>query len=221
MKPRRKVTFAPEGTSVLLASAALVMLAVAVSLLLGEKGRLLWIPAVVLVWFLLAAWFFRDPQRIPPVGERLIISPADGKIISIGEAIESPLTPPGLRVSIFMSPVNVHVNRSPVAGVIHSVEHFDGKFQSAFKPAASRENERTLIRMETAHGEVAFKQVAGFLARRIVFHPQAGDRLAAGERVGMIRFGSRVDLYLPDNVRIRVKLGNKAIAGETIIGEFV
>ena len=217
---RRRVGFAPEGAPILIVSGALVVIAVAVSLAVGDQGRLLWLPTLTVVWFFLAAQFFRDPERIPPGGGKLIISPADGKIISIGEAIESPLTPPGLRVSIFMSPINVHVNRSPVDGVITSVERFDGKFMSAFSPAASRENERTLIQMETPYGAVAFKQVAGFLARRIVFHPKPGDKLAAGDRVGMIRFGSRVDLYFPESVNVKVRLGQMVTAGETIIGEF-
>jgi phosphatidylserine decarboxylase len=214
------MAFAPEGTAILIASGALVVVLVLLSLLVGREGRLLWLPALGLIWFFLVAQFFRDPQRFPPGGGKLILAPADGKIISIGEAIESPLTPTGVRVSIFMSPFNVHVNRSPVDGKITFVEHKSGKFQSAFKPAASRENEQTLIKLETPYGPVAFKQVAGFLARRIVFHPHASDILTAGQRVGMIRFGSRADLFFPSSVRIKVKLGDMVTAGETIIGEF-
>ncbi len=219
--PPRKVSFAPEGTGILIASGALVVALVLVSLTIGKTGKLIWLPALGIVWFFLVAQFFRDPERFPPGGGKLILSPADGKIISIGEAIESPLTPVGVRVSIFMSPFNVHVNRSPVDGTITFKEHKSGKFESAFKPVASRENEHTLIKMETPYGMVAFKQIAGFLARRIVFHPHIGDALRAGQRVGMIRFGSRVDLFVPASVRIKVKLGQMVTAGETIIGEFV
>jgi len=215
------VSFAPEGAAILIASGVLVVVLAVVSLYFGKEGRMLWLPALGLVWFVLAAQFFRDPQRFPPTGSKLIISPADGKIVSIGEAIESPLTPTGVRVSIFMSPFNVHVNRAPVNGKVTFFEHKDGKFLSAFKPAASRENEQTLIKMATPYGEIAFKQISGFLARRIVFHPLVGDSLKAGQRVGMIRFGSRVDIFFPASVRINVKLGDHVTAGETIIGEFV
>jgi len=218
---RRRTGFAPEGGGILVGSGALVLLLAAASLWYGHEGRLLWLPALGCIWFVLVAQFFRDPERISPTGDRFVLSPADGKIISIGEAIESPLTPPGVRVSIFMSPLNVHVNRSPMNGRITRFEHNRGKFQSAFKPAAARENEHTLIVMETNYGTIAFKQVAGFLARRIVFHPRTGDTLRAGERVGMIRFGSRADIFLPDTVRIGVKLGDHVTAGETIIGEFI
>lgn len=202
-------------------SGIIVIIAVIVSLAVGEEGRLLWIPALAVIWFFLAAQFFRDPERFPPRTDKIILSPADGKVISIGEALESPLKPVGIRVSIFMSPFNVHVNRSPVDGVISSFEHKDGRFLGAFKPAASRENEQTIICMNTAFGAVAFKQIAGFLARRIVFHPKPGDKLLAGDRVGMIRFGSRVDLFFPESVAVKVKIGQMVTAGETIIGEFV
>lgn len=202
-------------------SGVIVVIAVIISLAFGEEGRLLWLPALAVVWFFLVAQFFRDPERFPPMGEKLIISPADGKVISIGEAVESPLDPIGVRISIFMSPINVHVNRSPVNGVITSFEHRAGKFLGAFKPEASRENEQTIIQMSTAHGAIAFKQISGFLARRIVFHPKPGDKLVAGDRVGMIRFGSRVDIFFPKSVKIKVQLGQMVTAGETIIGEFV
>lgn len=202
-------------------SGILVVIAVIISLAIGNEGRLLWLPALTFVWFFLVAQFFRDPERFPPDGDKIIISPADGKVISIGEAIESPLHPVGIRVSIFMSPFNVHVNRSPVDGVITSFEHKNGKFLGAFKPAASRENEQTIIQMSTAHGAVAFKQISGFLARRIVFHPKPGDVLKCGDRVGMIRFGSRVDVFFPESVKVKVHLGQMVTAGETVIGEFV
>jgi phosphatidylserine decarboxylase len=216
----RSVGFAPEGATILIVSGLIVIIAVVISLVVGKEGRLLWIPALAVIWFFLAAQFFRDPPRVAPGGGRLILAPADGKIISIGDAMESPLEPRGVRVSIFMSPFNVHVNRSPVDGAITSFEHKEGRFLGAFKPAASRENEQTIIKMTTPYGPVAFKQIAGFLARRIVFHPKTGDTLKAGDRVGMIRFGSRADVFFPESVDVKVKLGQMVTAGETIIGEF-
>jgi len=185
-----------------------------------KEGRLLWLPALAAIWFFLVVQFFRDPERFPPEGERLVLSPADGKVISIGEALDSPFHPPGQRVSIFMSPFNVHVNRSPAHGIVRLVEPKSGRFLTAFKPEATRENEQVLTILDTPYGELAFKQIAGYLARRIVLHPQPGDKLSAGQRVGMIKFGSRVDLFIPDNVDIRVRLGQIVTAGETVIGEF-
>jgi phosphatidylserine decarboxylase len=180
----------------------------------------LWYQAAAAVWFLAVVHFFRDPQRFPPGGQGLILAPADGRVISVGDATDSPLSPPGQRISIFMSPLDVHVNRAPMGGLVTAVVHRRGRFLSAFKPDASRENEHTLASMDTAVGEIALKQIAGFLARRIVFHPRPGDRLRSGDRIGMIRFGSRVDLFLPDLVKVRIKTGDRVTAGETRIGEF-
>ena len=180
------------------------------------------ITGVAGIWFILVLQFFRDPKRETPDQRNVIISPADGKIIVVGDAdANSPIPLPGKQISIFMSPFNVHVNRSPYDGVVVSREHTRGKFLSAFKDEASRENENNLVKLETEYGTMAFRQIAGFLARRIVFHPQPGDKLETGERVGMIRFGSRVDVFLPEKAVIKVKMGEKVIAGETVIGEFV
>lgn len=148
-----------------------------------------------------------------------MLSPADGKVISIGTSSFNPLGSPGVRLSIFMSPLNVHVNRAPVAGVIKRVDHKKGRFFSAFKPEAERENERNIVHLESPGGLVVFSQVAGFLARRIVFHPKTGDHVSTGERIGMIRFGSRVDVYLPETFSFKVRIGQKVTAGETILGE--
>lgn len=216
---KRKVGLAPEGRRIIIISAILVVIAVVFSILTGY-GRGLWLPAATSVWFLLVVWFFRDPVRVAPLGDKNILSPADGKIISLGDAIDSPLTPAGNRISIFMSLWNAHVNRAPISGTIESVEHRKGRFRAAFNPSAAIENENVEVVMRTDFGRLAFRQVAGFIARRIVFHPRKGDTLASGERVGMIRFGSRVDLFLPDRVRLKVHLGDKVTAGETIIGEF-
>ena len=218
--PRRKVSLAHEGARIIALSAILVVVAVAFSLLVGG-GKGLWLPAVISIWFLAVVFFFRDPQRFPPRGESLIVSPADGKVISIGDAIESPLNPAGMRISVFMSLLNVHVNRAPFDGIIESSIHRQGKFKVAFKPSASIENECVEVIHNTVHGKLGYRLIAGFLARRIAFHPKSGDKLKRGQRIGMIRFGSRVDLFLPRNTRVNVFLGEKVIAGETIIGEFV
>lgn len=219
------MSFAPEGAAILIASGVLVVLLVLWSLWFGKNGNLIWLPALGVIWFLLVAQFFRDPERFPPGGGKLILSPADGKVMSVGPAKDSPFTdapvPEMQRVAIFMSPVNVHVNRSPVDGTVTSFEHLDGRFLSAFKEASAHENERTIIKMTTPYGPVAFKQIAGFLARRIVFHPKVGAKLRAGERVGMIRFGSRVDVFMPASAKVNVKVDEMVTAGETILGEFV
>ena len=216
---RRKVSLAPEGIRIISVSAILVVVAVVYSLL-TKDGRGLWVTAATSVWFLAVVYFFRDPARNTVCDDITIIAPADGKVISVGEAIDSPLSPPGQRVSIFMSPLNVHVNRAPFYGIVETVEHRSGRFMSAFKPSASRENEHVEVVMDTGFGKMAFKQIAGFLARRIVFHPKPGDSLATGQRIGIIRFGSRVDLFVPDNAKLKVHLGDRVSAGETIIGEF-
>jgi len=215
-----KVSLAPEGGWIIAISAVTVVIAVVISVL-GKSNHWLWLTAAATILFFLVLNFFRDPARTSPEGNNIVISPADGKVIYTGDASNSPLTPAGKLVSIFMSPLNVHVNRAPFSGRITSVEHRNGRFRSAFKDAASRENEHVEVIMDTNLGKIVFRQVAGFLARRIVFHPKSGDMLLTGERVGMIRFGSRVDLYLPDNVILKTKTDDRVVAGETIIGEFI
>ena len=229
---RSKISLAPEGGWIIAISAVTVVIAVVISLLSksdpGFNPGWLWLTVAASIWFLIVLNFFRDPKRTSPEGNNIVVSPADGKVIrQLTDASDSPLTPAGKLVSIFMSPLNVHVNRAPFSGRIASVEHRNGRFKSAFKDAASRENEHVEVIMDVWHGllvthdKLAFRQVAGFLARRIVFHPKPGDMLLTGERVGMIRFGSRVDLYLPDNVILKTKVGDRVVAGETIIGEFI
>lgn len=158
--------------------------------------------------------FFRDPERSGTAGEETILSPADGTVLSIAA---SPESPPGAarRISIFMSVFNCHVNRAPVSGVLADYVYSPGKKLAAYDQKSSTENEQNRITLESPRSPVVFKQIAGLLARRIVFYPRAGDRLARGQRIGIILFGSRVDLFAPDGVELLVKPGDKVKAGQT------
>lgn len=167
-------------------------------------------------------WFFRDPEREPPPGERLVVSPADGRVLAVVEEREERfLHAAATRVSIFMSPLDVHVNRSPVTGRIELVQHTAGKFHAAFADKASLDNERNAVVLDANGRRFLVVQIAGALARRIVCHRQRGEVLQRGERYGLIMFGSRVDLFLPDGVRPRVQRGDRVHAGTTVVGEIV
>ena len=169
----------------------------------------------------LVLYFFRDPNRIVPTDPRLVVAPADGFVIEISES-SPPETEdvkvPCRKISIFMTVFDVHVNRAPCSGSIIKVSHRPGKFISAQKPSASIQNERNTVVLETPKGErVVLVQVAGLIARRIVFWLREGDTVQKGERIGMIRFGSRVDLYVPADWNIKVSRGQRVKAGETVI----
>lgn len=169
---------------------------------------------------LFMAYFFRDPERTAPEGENIFISPADGEVILIKEVREEQyLKNEAIQVSIFMSPLDVHVNRSPCDGIVESVIYTPGKFLSAFKHEASLQNENIIMLLNTVHGKILVRQVAGFLARRAVCRVKTGDILKKGQRYGIIKFSSRLDVYLPENTKIKVKLKDKVKAGETILGE--
>ncbi len=166
--------------------------------------------------------FFRDPERTIPAGDHLITSPADGKIILIKHVPEHEyFHGDATQISIFMSPLNVHVNRSPITGAVRYFRYVKGEYFAAFEDKASEQNEQTIVGMEGNRGKVLFKQIAGFIARRIVCPLQVGDTLRAGERFGMIKFGSRVDVFVPLTAAVRVKVGEVATAGETVLAEFV
>ncbi|HCZ10716.1 MAG TPA: phosphatidylserine decarboxylase family protein [Nitrospiraceae bacterium] len=165
-------------------------------------------------------YFFRDPERTTPEGDNIFVSPADGKVILIQDVREDQyLKGNAVQVSIFMSPLNVHVNRAPCDGSVESVVHTPGRFLSAFKHEASLQNENIAMVMNTKYGKIIVRQVAGFLARRAVCRVKPGDALKKGDRYGIIKFSSRLDIYLPKNTGIKVKLGDKVKAGETVIGE--
>ncbi|MFD1329437.1 phosphatidylserine decarboxylase [Mycoplana ramosa] len=193
-----------------------------VSLVLG----LLWEP---LMWigFILTAWcayFFRDPERVTPQDPDLVISPADGRVSSIA-MVTPPLelelgSEPMLRITVFMNVFNCHVNRAPMRGSVRRIAYRAGRFLNAELDKASQENERNSLVIDTVHGEIGVVQIAGLVARRIVCWTSTFDRLEAGERFGLIRFGSRLDVFLPAGAEARVALGQTAVAGETVLAEF-
>lgn len=202
---------APEGYPFIIGFLVLTLLVALFSL---------WGALLPFVLTLFMAYFFRDPERLVPEGENIFLSPADGKVILIQHVQEGKvLKGDAVEVSIFMSPLNVHVNRAPCEGVVESVDHTPGKFLSAFKHEASLQNENIAMALKTKYGKVLVRQVAGFLARRAVCRVKPGDTLRRGERYGIIKFSSRLDIYLPKDVRIKVILGDRVKAGETIIGE--
>ncbi|MFQ5670415.1 MAG: phosphatidylserine decarboxylase family protein [Acidobacteriota bacterium] len=171
--------------------------------------------------FLFVLFFFRDPARQAPTGAGLVLSPADGRVVDL-ELVEDALFPDGRarRISIFLSLFNVHVNRSPVNGTVRTVRYSPGRFRAAFRDKASEENERNRLEIESDHGPMAVTQIAGALARRIVCDVSPGDRIAAGARFGMIRFGSRVEILLPEAARSAVRVGQKVRSASTILARF-
>jgi len=181
-----------------------------------------WTGGVLLLLGLFTAFFFRDPDRAVPADPRLVLSPADGKVIVAGPApAGNPLGEGATQVSVFLSIFDVHVNRAPIGGLISRVEYHEGQFLPAFQDKASLANEQNSVTIDAggAGQRVAFKQIAGLIARRIIFKKQVGDTVAAGERVGMIKFGSRVDVFLPRNVLLRVRKGDRVVAGVSALGE--
>jgi phosphatidylserine decarboxylase len=180
--------------------------------------RWLWVGLVVVALALFTAFFFRDPERVIPAGEGLVVSPADGKVVQIvASPADGPLGPGATQVSIFLSIFNVHVNRAPVAGRIEQVKYNKGDFLPAFDDKASLRNEQNCVTIAGAGGRVAFKQIAGLIARRIVFRKHEGDQVGRGERVGLIKFGSRVDIFLPPSAELRVKLGDRVSGGTSVV----
>jgi phosphatidylserine decarboxylase len=184
------------------------------AILVGWFARPVWalIPLLLAVFFL---WFFRDPERAIPEAAGAVVSPADGKVTDV-----SWVTTGGekqARISIFLSVFDVHVNRSPIAGVVRDVRYQKGKFLNAMNEASAEENEQNAVRVEGDGQVVVFKQIAGLLARRIVFHPKVGDRLARGQRVGLIKFGSRTDILLSSNASLQVKVGDRVQGGASIL----
>ncbi|NLZ10432.1 MAG: phosphatidylserine decarboxylase [Alcaligenaceae bacterium] len=182
-----------------------------------------WSPAVSVIFWLLSLFvlqFFRDPARMAPDGENNVLSPADGRIVAVEEVDDTYAGRRALKISVFMNVFNVHSNRAPVTGTVVSVDYFPGKFVNAALDKASLENERnaTVIRAASGHVVTAV-QVAGLVAKRILCYAKPGDQLFAGQRYGFIRFGSRVDVYLPLGSRPRVSIGDKVSATSTVLAE--
>lgn len=167
------------------------------------------------------AWFFRNPERVPPTGEKKVVAPADGKVIFVGKVAEPRCgDDPVTKISIFMNVFNVHVNRVPVSGTVVDRFYNAGSFLNAALDKASLENEQCGLVVRTDEGlKVMFIQIAGLIARRIVTYPEVGDRIERGRRYGLIRFGSRVDIYLPPGSAVHACLGDITVAGETVLGE--
>jgi phosphatidylserine decarboxylase len=195
-------------------------LASAVALAVQAIAGFLWAwPLWLVTLFVLQ--FFRDPARPVPVGEQWILSPADGRIVAVLPCTDPYLQRPAIKVSVFMNVFNVHSNRSPVAGTVRQVAYHPGQFLNADLDKASEANERNALVLETATGrQLTCVQVAGLIARRILCYVKVGDALQAGQRYGFIRFGSRVDLYLPPEVRLRAAIGDTVKATTSILAEW-
>jgi phosphatidylserine decarboxylase len=177
-----------------------------------------WTAGVLIFLGIFVLFFFRDPQRTPPADEDTIVSPADGRVMEVVD--ESLNGQPGRRISVFLSIFDVHVNRSPVAGKITKIEYRTGKFYAAMRGRASAENEQNAFTVQSERGEVVFKQIAGWVARRIVVWKAVDDSVIRGERVGMIRFGSRMDIWLPQGVKIVVQPGQHVAGGTSILARW-
>ena len=179
------------------------------------------VPGTLALFFLMfVCWFFRDPQRVIPPGDRTVVSPADGRVVAITPLETSAvLDSPCVRISIFMSVFNVHVNRVPLSGVVEKTAYYPGKFLNASLDKASEHNERNVLVIKTPSGQVyGVVQIAGLIARRIVCPVRPGEALVRGRRYGMIRFGSRLDLYLPPETDIAVTIGDRVVAGSSPVG---
>ena len=213
---RRQLTpIHPEGYIFI---AAFAVIALILDWLWSPLG---WIGGIATLW---CAYFFRDPPRVTPMREGLVISPADGVISSIGffiPPVELGLGDRALqRISVFMNVFDCHVNRAPMTGRITRIAYKPGLFINADLDKASEDNERSSLVLDTGNGPIGVVQIAGLVARRIVSFVREGETIGAGDRFGLIRFGSRVDVYLPDGVRVLVGHGSRAIAGETVLADF-
>ncbi len=187
---------------------------VGAGIFIGWLTAPLWaVPALLLAFFFL--WFFRDPERIIPDAAGAVVSPADGKVTDVSSAVMNGRQQ--TRISIFLNVFNVHVNRSPIAGTISDVKYQKGKFMNAMNQASADQNEHNTVTVEGDGTVVIFKQIAGLLARRIVFNRKIGDLVERGERIGLIKFGSRVDVFLDPDAKVQIKVGDKVKGGSTVL----
>jgi len=203
-----RIPIAPEGWPFIVPAIA----GVGILALVGWWGA----AAVLAVPAIAFTGFFRDPHRLAPHVSGGLLAPADGKVMGITE-VNDPWVGPALRISIFLSPLDVHINRAPMAGVVRAVERASGRFLAAYRSEASEENERCSLALEGDSARVVVRQIAGVLARRIVCRVRRGDKLDAGERFGLIRFGSRTDLIMPRSADVRVAVGARVRGGESIM----
>ncbi|TKJ40252.1 phosphatidylserine decarboxylase family protein [candidate division LCP-89 bacterium B3_LCP] len=209
---------APEGIPILIAAAGFAVICAVLALLWGGKTAV-WIVPLSFILLLFAAWFFRDPIRVAPDLPGALVAPADGKIIEISQHESGDyFNEDHLKISIFMSPFNVHVNYIPIGGAISDLRYNRGKFLTAFHDKASDLNEQQYIEIDTGGRKIGCVQIAGWFARRIVCHLSKGQKVSTGERFGMIRFGSRLDLYIPGGFDLKIGHGQRVTAGETVIG---
>jgi phosphatidylserine decarboxylase len=211
-----------RGQKLIAAPGYPLVLASVVLIFLGVIGGWSWITVLGVVGTGFFTYFFRDPKRTIPPEPGLIVAPADGKVVLVDEVAEEEfLRGPARRVAVFMNVFDVHVNRSPVAGAVTEMRHRPGGYQAAYRREAVSNEQQVLVLADEAGRRVLMIQIAGILARRIIPFVQPGQQLARGERVGMICFGSRVDLYLPPEVDIQVQVGDRVKAGSSIIGRWV
>lgn len=205
------IPVASEGWPFILPLAALTVLL----FVFGLKNT----ATVSLVLTLFVLFFFRDPERTIPEGKNIVVSPADGKVLVIKDIFEPTYLKQDVKqISIFLSVFNVHVNRSPYGGTVEVVQYNPGKFHVASVDKASLDNEQTAMVISEGKDKILVKQIAGLIARRIVCYGKPGDRLNSGERYGLIRFGSRVDIFLPKDAELKVKLGDRVKGGRDVIG---
>ncbi|HKG94121.1 MAG TPA: phosphatidylserine decarboxylase family protein [Gemmatimonadaceae bacterium] len=213
------MNFAREGLAFI--SVAAIVAAGAYSVAMVRRSWGLWLLAFLLTLVALwIAYFFRDPDRTGDRGDRYVIAPADGKVVMITE-VDEPAFIHGRaqRISIFMNVFNVHVNRYPVSGTVKYVHYNPGKFMNASSETSSLENEQRSVGIESGRYRILVRQIAGLIARRIVTYSREGERVEQGERMGLIRFGSRVDVFVPTDSRVRVTLGQTTTAGTTVVAE--
>jgi phosphatidylserine decarboxylase len=213
------VNFAREGLSFIVVSA--LVAAGAFGVALSRRSWPLWLLAFALtVIALWVAYFFRDPQRQGERGERIVIAPADGKVVMITEVDEPTfMKSRAIRISIFMNVFNVHVNRYPVSGIVRLVQRKPGRFLNAATEESSLANEQSSIGLETGSNHILVRQIAGLISRRIITDAKEGDHVQQGERMGLIRFGSRVDVFVPVGSKVRVKVGDITFSGVTVIAD--
>ena len=213
------MNFAREGYPFIGIAMAIAVAAYALALTRRSWG--LWLLAVIVtVLALWVAYFFRDPERTGDRGSHLIVAPADGKVIMITEVDEPAfIEDRATRLSIFMNVFNVHVNRYPVDGVVRYVHYNEGKFLNAAAEKSSLENEQSSVGIESGPYRILVRQIAGLIARRIVTYSAHGQQVKQGERMGIIRFGSRVDVFIPTDAKLRVKVGQLTTAGTTVLAE--